>query len=44
MVSKNEIQKMKKCIKIAQKLLEDIGCREYQSDILGIALAFYRKL
>ncbi|MFC1734205.1 hypothetical protein ACFL6I_28205 [candidate division KSB1 bacterium] len=34
---------MRKCIDEAKKLLEEMGFREYQSDILGIALALFRK-
>lgn len=40
---KENIKLMRKCLDEAKKLLEDMGMREYQSDILGVALALFRK-
>lgn len=40
---KENIKLMKKCVAEARKMLEEVGMREYQSDILNIALAIFRK-
>ena len=34
---------MKKCIEDAKKLMDNEGMAEYQSDVLGVALALFRK-
>lgn len=44
MVSEAEINKMKKCIEAAQKVVEEMGFREFQSDVVGMALGFYRRI
>ena len=40
---RESIKMMRKCIDEAKKLLEDMGMREYQPDILNIALTLFRK-
>ena len=40
---RENLKLMKRCLDDAKKLLEDMGFREYQSDILGIALTMFRK-
>lgn len=40
---RENIKMMRKCVDEAKKLLEEMGMREYQSDILNIALSLFRK-
>ncbi|MBD3313037.1 hypothetical protein GF345_01200 [Candidatus Woesearchaeota archaeon] len=40
---RDNISLMRKCIDDAKKLMDKEGMAEYQSDVLGIALALYRK-
>ncbi|MFO8016602.1 MAG: hypothetical protein R6U32_05850 [Candidatus Woesearchaeota archaeon] len=40
---RENIKLMKRCIEDARKMLDEMGLREYQSDVLGVALALFRK-
>ena len=40
---RENIALMKRCVEDAKKMMEKEGMAEYQSDVLGIALALFRK-